>query len=194
MDSVKITLFGIGCHIVQGRFEADMWQQLNDAANRCNSLLQEAFFDPNFYEQLKSKKYNSWLDLGNRANIHGLINAYPSTIEIKVNNKQKRKIVPNDLLHENVLFPIYDTENVRIEISDEKQSLSIVEKEIGTIANYKFETDKFSFEKLKFTLQTIRIREDITYTLLTEIKYNGQELRSKISDTLVKERFAICVL
>ena len=36
MDSVKIKLFCIGCHVVQGKFDNVMWQQLIDADSKCN--------------------------------------------------------------------------------------------------------------------------------------------------------------
>lgn len=191
MDAVKIKLFGIGCHVVQGKFDEDVLSHFKLAAAAIKSTLQEALFDESFFIELNSKDYKSWPDLGNQTKLQGLLDSHQNSIEVKVNNRQKRKIFMQDLKHENVLFPIYNTSHRSIDGRTEHQTLSIVEKEIGTIASYKLDVEKFNFEKLSFELQTIEIRNDLKYTILSKIEYDGKELKSKKTDTLVKERFVL---
>ncbi|MBL0049721.1 MAG: hypothetical protein IPP32_16685 [Bacteroidetes bacterium] len=191
MDAVKIKLFGIGCRIVQGKFEEKVLSQFKLAAAAIKSPLQEALFDESFFIELNSKDYKSWPDLGNQTKIYGLLDSYQSIIEIKVNSRQKRRIFTQELMHENVLFPIYNTNHSLIDGSNKNQMLNIVEKEIGTIASYKLDVKKFNLEKLNFELQTIEIRTDLQYTILSKIVYDGQTLKSKKSDTLIKERFVL---
>ncbi|MBL0048923.1 MAG: hypothetical protein IPP32_12600 [Bacteroidetes bacterium] len=190
MDTVNIKLFGIGCHLVQGKFDEDVLSQFKLAADALKSPLQEALFDEAFFNELNSKQHKSWPDLGNQTKIHGLLDSYQSSIEEKVNSRQKRKIFMQDLKHENVLFPIYNTSHCLIE-GRQNQTLSIIEKEIGTIASYKLDVEKFTFEKLNFELHTIEIRSDLKYTILSQIYYDGQTLKSKKTDTLIKERFVL---
>ncbi len=190
MDAVKIKLFGIGCHVIQGKFEEDVLSQFKLAAAAVKSTLQEALFDESFFIELNSKDYKSWPDLGNQTKIHGLLNSYQSIIEIKVNSRQKRRIFTQELMHENVLFPIYNTSHFLIE-GRQNQTLCIVEKEIGTIASFKLDVEKFTLEKLNFELKTIEIRNDLKYTILTKIEYDGQTIKSKKTDTLIKERFVL---
>lgn len=191
MDTIKITLFGIGCQIIQGKFDEVIYAQFKSAAAAIKVSVQEAFFDDSFYDELNLKKYKSWSDLGNKTNINGLLDTYQSIIEVKVNTRQKRRIFTSELRHENVLFPIYQTTHTQLDVLMDHQILSIVEKEIGTIATYKFEVDKFTFEKLNFELQSIELRNDLKYTILSKIGYDGKELKSKKTDTLVKERFVL---
>ncbi len=186
MDSIKITFFGIGCCIIKGKYEEETWIRFRNGAKTIKYSLEDAFFENTFYKELK--EYNNWTDLGNVFNVSGLLNNYQSVIEIKINNKKKAKILFQELLNDEFLFPLYQT---IISEENEKGNLTIVEKEIGTIATYKLETDNFSLDKLQFTLKVVRVTEELKYIVLTKIEYNRKELTSKKSDTLVRERFAL---
>ena len=55
----------------------------------------------------------------------------------------------------------------------------------------KFETNNFSLDKLQFTLKVVNVTEELKYIVLTKIEYDRNELTSKKSDTLVRERFTL---
>ncbi|MBL0048969.1 MAG: hypothetical protein IPP32_12830 [Bacteroidetes bacterium] len=192
MDKVKITFFGIGCRVAIGKFNPEDWERLHGIAEILAVPLSEAVFDSTFFVHLADSNYKQWFDLGNHFKVFGLLNNYQSTIEIRINGKKQRKILSNDLIDDNLLFPLYKTDILASsKFHQDKGDLIIVEKEIGTLANYRFETESFSIDKLYFSLQSIHLSIDMKFSLLTNLSYAGKELISKKSDTLVKERFAL---
>jgi hypothetical protein len=192
LDTIKITFFGIGCRIVKGQFDELTWSKFEVRAKTIESPIEEAFFDKSFFHAIKITEYNSWFDLGNRFQISGLLESYQSIIELRINNKQKLRILFTELLGKSFLFPLYQTSISTIDVSACQQgNLTIVEKEIGTISTYKFEADNFSFDKLNFTLNSVIIQKNLKYQIVSKIEYDGKELFSKKSDTLVKEQFAM---
>ncbi len=156
---------------------------------RCS--LEEAFFDTSFFEVLQIPEYNEWRDLGNLTQISGLTDSYQSIIEIRVNNRKKRTILFKDFFNENVLFPLYQTQSFQLDFSDLNENhLTLVEKEIGTVAAYEFESNQFSLEKLLFSISILNVRE-MSFVILSKIEYDDTELFITKSDALVKERYAI---
>ncbi|MCX6291847.1 MAG: hypothetical protein NT126_08790 [Bacteroidetes bacterium] len=192
MEKIRINYFGIGCRLVKGRFDEPVWEKFHLAAQRIRTPLHEAFFDTSFFSANHVSEFKSWQELGNVFHVSGLMNHYQSLVEIRINNKQKKKIIFRELLNENVLFPLYRS-SVLKEENDSRpgKSLIIVEKEIGTIAGFEFETGKFSLEQLQFFLKQVKVNEELQFTVLSGIEYDGRKLMSKKSDTLVKERFAL---
>ena len=192
MDSIKITFFGIGCCIIKGHFDELTWQKFKESAKTIKYPLEDAFFEKAFFKEIKIKEFKKWNDLGNVFRFSGLLNSYQSVIEIKINNKRKAKISFQELFNERFLFPLYNTTLNKIDsLKNAPLCLTIVEKEIGTIATYKFETENFSFDKIHFTLNSLSIRNDLQFLILSKIEYDGKELCSVKSDTLVRERFAL---
>lgn len=192
MDKVKITFFGIGCKIAIGKFSTEELVNFHKAAKIFATPLSEAIFDSAYFLELADKKYKRWFDLGNELKLFGLLNSYQSSIEIRINGKKQRKILISDLIGDSLLFPLYKTNIIEHQSFQQSQSnLIIVEKEIGTIANYLFETESFSIDNLHFSIQSVNIRNDLKYTILTNLNYSAKELVSKKSDTLIKERFAL---
>ncbi|HRH02960.1 MAG TPA: hypothetical protein PLN13_11805 [Bacteroidia bacterium] len=192
MDKVKITCFGIGCRIAIGKFCIEDWEKLHGAAKIFNSQLSEAIFDPAYCLELSDRKFKTWFDFGNSLKLTGLLQHYQSSIEIRINGKKQLKILPIDLTGDNLLFPLYQISVADMgSIHPSDETLTIVEKEIGTVANYLFETENFLIDNLHFTLNTISVRQDLNYSLLTNLNYSGRDLISKKSDTVIKERFVL---
>lgn len=192
MDKVKITFFGIGCRIAIGKFCDADWQKFHEAAKIFACPLNEALFDSAYFLELSDTKYKHWYDLGNSLKLFGLINSYQSSIEIRINGKKQRKILFSDLIGDSLLFPLYKTTVSEPQSFQQSEgNLIIVEKEIGTIANYLFETENFLIDNLNFPIQSVNIRKDLKYTIINNLNYSGKELVSRKSDTLIKERFAL---
>lgn len=192
MDKVKITFFGIGCKIAIGKFCTEDWEKFHKAAKIFAAPLSDAIFDSAYFLELDNPKYKTWFDLGNALKLFGLLNSYQSSIEIRINGRKQRKILWSDLSGDNLLFPLYQTSLASpLNFEENEGILIIVEKEIGTVANYNFETEDFLIDNLQFCFKSITIRKDFEYGLLTSINYLGKELVKKKSDTLVKERFVL---
>lgn len=192
MDKIKIIFIGIGCRIAKGQFNETLWKKFGEVANIVECPLNEAFFDSSFFDVLNIKEYKLGYDLGNLLQISGLIDSYQSIIEIRVNNRKKRKIHFKELFNEDVLFPLCQTIFSKADYSAFKENcLTLVEKEIGTIAVYEFESHKFSLDKLLFSLTALNVQNEMKFMVLSKLEYEGTELLIIKSDTLVKERYAI---
>ena len=66
-----------------------------------------------------------------------------------------------------------------------------MEKEIGTIASFEINADKFMIDKLHFFLVSATIKAGVEFEILSKIVYDGKTLIKKKSDTLVNERFVL---
>lgn len=190
MEKIKISCFGISCRVAIGNLDDVIKKSLAAAAFKFQSPLDQAIFNEDFFELLKLEGYKSWLDLGNTTQVFGLLDSYQSFLEVRINGRKKIKILSTDLSNESFLFPIYTSINKQTH-AQEKTNLIIVEKEIGNIATYIFEVPSFKISDLNFVLNSVSVQPEITYKILTEISYSGKELKSKKSDTLIKERFAL---
>lgn len=173
-----------------GNLSDEFKNTLLDTASKLESSLEEAIFAEGFFDTLNFNGYKSWFDLGNTAQLHGLLDSYQSFLEIRINGRKQVKILSADLYNENLLFPLYSASIKHLEVS-EKANLIIVEKEIGNIASFTFDIPKFSISELQFALNFVSPRPDLKYKILTNISYSGKELKSKKTDALIKERFAL---
>ena len=190
MDKIKINLYGIGCTIVQGAFDETEWANFTAIAQQLKSPLNEIIFENSFYTSIP--KYKSWHSLGNKHKYIGLLTHHHSTIEIRANGRQKRRIAFADLIGENLLFPLYQTTFSKVIFeNDIQRSIVIIEKEIGAFASYELKLDNFSLDKLHFEIKQITINNEMDFTMLSKVEYDGKKLTSKKSDTVVKECFAL---
>lgn len=169
------------------------WKRLHHSAKIFSCPLNEAIFDSAYFLELGDKKYKKWFDLGNSLKLYGLLNHYQSSIEIRINGKKQLKISSAELKGDNLLFPLYQTTTSDVgSFQRGEGNLTIVEKEVGTLANYIFETEKFSIDSLHFSIKTVTVHENINFTILTNLNYLQKELvANRKSDTVVKERFAL---
>ena len=187
---VKINLFGIGCRIVKGKFDDEIWDKFNVCSKMLETPFKRAIFERDYFKKLKITQYKSWFDLGNIFRVSGLLLDQQSLIKIRINNKQKRRIAFEELFNKHLLFPVYETKITEINNIDcIQKSIIAYEEEIGAIAGYRFECFNFNLDKLFFVLVKGNIIEQ-EYVMLTDIYYDGIKLHSSHSDTLVQKRFA----
>jgi len=67
-----------------------------------------------------------------------------------------------------------------------------VEQEIGLIYRFKLNIDDFSFEKLRFGVCEINTsHSESNFEMISTIKYNNIELKSRESNALVNRQYAI---
>ena len=192
-DKIRINFFGIGCNIIKGEFDDATWKRFFECSKQIRTEFNHAVFDPTFVEVLQSPLYKSLHDFGNVFRLSGLLYDKQSHIEIRINDRQKRKIYFQELFGEDTLFPVYQTSVQEIDHVTlvSHGSMIGVEKEIGTIASYKFQCIDFSLDKLFFVLNKVTLLDNIPLIILSKIAYNGKGLLKIYSDTLVKESFVL---
>ena len=192
-EHVRIVFFGIGCSIIKGAFDEQEWNLLNQSSWSLKSNLDTAVFHPSFFETLKSGRFKSRRDLGTMFQISGLLLDDQSEIEIRIGNRKKKKIPFRELMNVNLLFPLYQTDMQKINVASttEMKKLEIIEKEIGTVASFKFPCSNFSMDKLVFTIADVSISSGENFTLLSQLSYDGKTLPGNRPDTVVRGQFAV---
>ncbi len=103
-----------------------------------------------------------------------------SRLEIKVKNKSRSKIFFNEIISEELLFPLYSyTVEKSFPIDD--KGLLIIESDIGHFGRCKLQEDSFEIDQLAFDI----IQEKtLPRHIILKINYKGQELVFKKRDSL----------
>ena len=186
LNTVKINLIGTGCLIVKGIIDNELWQKLNHTSTQLNSSFETAVFDAEFFTLLNDNNYKSFHDLGN-IKVHGLLHNNKSHIEIRVNGKN-RKIKLIDIINDNIqnsLLPLFNKKEIELAANFESErEFIMIETEIGLIASYKIQVEKFDMDKLQYVIYKLIIN-DIAYTVIGNLTYNSKTLKSIGADALV---------
>lgn len=184
-DTVSIRFIGIGCHIVKSEVEEILWNKIMVCAETLKLPVKQAFFDSDFYSLLNNPAYASWHNFNNIQDTSGLLESHRSQVEIRLNKKPRKKIVFSDLNNAGLLFPLYNVDTIAIDLNTKNRSVTIVEQDIGTTAFYQFNCHKFSIDNLRFQICSVKTTNNIAYSILSGISYDGFELKPYKSDTLV---------
>jgi len=192
MDNIRMSFFGLGACVVKASLSEADWQICMRVSKKLGCSLQEAIFDAGFFENTEVPFGSSWKEMGNVCKLSGMMSHYQSRIEIKVNNKAKRKILWTDLLSPNLLFPIYHTSIVKRDISDlAEREILIFEQEVGMLGRYEWEVEHFDLDKILFQIHQVKLVSQGTLDMVSGVLYDGKELLSVGADTLVKGQFAL---
>src|SRR5690606_34817498 len=140
--------------------------------------IEQALIDPYFYHQLKDDKIRSIEDIGQTI-VDGLINTPKNRIEIWYKGKKVQKFTMDDLNDDYLLFPLFLTEMINMDIQD-NPGLYVQQMEIGLIARYEAIVRNFSFDNLKFHLTQFDGK-----VLLSAVSYNDIVMPIKKKDTLI---------
>ncbi len=190
MNPIKISLIGIGCLITKGVFNDEDWEKLHFTAKKMKSSLSEAVFDPSFYASLNLKGIKCHYDLGNVYSIYGLLNHYQSVIQFQVYNKKRKTIRFADFFSQSTLFPLFQSSIEEVFLENQKNSILIIEKDIGTTCHYKIEEDRFDVNDLIFQIKRISIGEGLSYEVLGSMLYRDSMLARLKGKSLIQYQFA----
>ena len=191
MDKIKISLRGRGITIVKGNIENELWERMNEVSKEFEMKKEDGVFDSDYIEKLGSERIKTWMNFDNLLHIYGLSNNERNIIEFKVNANKKRKIFFGELLNQDSLFKLYDSEIIEINIeATETKKITIVESDIGLTAKYYFETNTFNIDKLKFIIHKVKV-EKYEYTILSKLIYDNKELKGIKNDSLVTNCYAV---
>ena len=191
MDKIKISLRGRGITIVKGNIENELWERMNEVSKEFEMKKEDGVFDSDYIEKLGSERIKTWMNFDNLLHIYGLSNNERNIIEFKVNANKKRKIFFGELLNQDSLFKLYDSEIIEIKIeAAETKIITIVESDIGLTAKYYFETNTFNIDKLKFIIHKVKVGK-YEYTILSKLIYDNKELKGIKNDSLVTNCYAV---
>lgn len=191
MNPIKISLIGIGCLIIKGVFSDDEWDKLHFASKQMKTSLSEAVFDPSFYTILNLKGVKCYYDLGNAFKMYGLLNHYKSIIQLQAYRKRRRTIPFSELIAQNALFPLYQTSIEHVILENQKNSITMIEKDIGTTCHYKIEADGFDLSELVFQINKTTIGEKLSIEVLDKLSYKNNILTALQGTSLIQSQYAI---
>ena len=176
-SKLKINIFGESFKLKYILFSDEQNTDFKLIANHLKLPLCKALIDPYFYFLLKDKKFQSIDDLEGTT-WEGLLNTSKNHIEIWFKNKKIQKLKFDDLIENQLLFPLYRTffqSNFQ-----QKSGIYIEQKAIGLVNSLEIKSDDFNIDDLEF--QLLEINESL---ILENLKYNNQLLISKKKDTLI---------
>ena len=186
-NTITVNLLGIGCRVFIIKSFGDLFKRLSLTANKLAAPLEQALFDAEFFKTLENEKFKNISDLSELC-IGGLLKDDKSQIEIRIGGRKKRTILISELIDDQTLIPLFDA-NIR-DFGMFGNAITAIEKEVGMIASYKIDTQKFDLDKVKFEL--IEIDTGIEKLLfLHRVFYDGKLLKSVSNDTLVTSNYAI---
>lgn len=185
-DSIKIRLFGESLRVHNLLIRAEYLSKFNKIANRLNKPLEKAILDVRYFNLMGLNRYKSIEGL-KKENIEnsfwGLIFNGKETIEIKAGRKRLGKFSIRDLVIEETLFPIFNVKFDLINIRNYK-GLVLAQKEIGKVAEFHIKKESFDVNKLQLSIGHLEYL-DTEFQLLYKLMYNGIDLQSVKSDTLI---------
>ena len=174
-----INLFGTGIRYWNCEIDIDVFNDMNQRIQKHNVRWEEMLFD---LEILNHYGFEHWSKLSLKpANVGFLLDAR-NRIEIKQESKLITRFKATDLKTELTLFPLYQTVFIKESTEDkaEIKSFKLIQMEKGLIGKYKFQSEKFSIDQLRFTTSSIEKKH-----FLLQIQVDDRILVSSQEDILV---------
>lgn len=150
MKTLKINFHGESWMLKKFEFNDESLNECLKVAHKMKVPLFKALVDSFFYYYLKIPSIPSVQHLPGKK-WSGLLATPKNQIEILLDGKKLKKLHFNDLNHEQLLFPLYNTHKTEI---TERYSPGIYleQKAIGFIARYEIKMEEFTIEELQFHL------------------------------------------
>lgn len=183
MPKLKISLFGESWKIKRLAIDSSIKEKIILTCKKHNLSITEALLDLSFYELLKEPHINSVSDFKYNQ-IGGLRNTHKGFIEIWFNGKKVKKIKLVELFQPNTLFDLYQTTTIRAHVDDLEEGIYITEYEIGLMASFEIQIDKFSIDLVRFGLLLFN-NPSQELEILSEVFYDKELLVSKREDLLI---------
>lgn len=149
-----------------------------------NKSWSELFFDFDF---LKLLDRNHWSELADWER-KGFLLLPDNLIEIRRKNRILEKFYSIELIQQNSIFPLYQTNDNFIKMNSNNQFV-LIQYEKGLIEKYEINTINLNMNKLVFNLVKTPFDELIPFHL-SNINYLEKKLKSKMDDNLVTGLFA----
>jgi hypothetical protein len=183
-DKVRINLVGIGYMIQKSIVSQSLFNEMFLVANNLNTTLNEALLDAEFFSILGLPELKSITDLRSEYCYFGLLDDPRSRIEIWRNGKKKKVLDVRQLYCEDLLFPLYNTEVVKVQLSQvSKNEIIFVEVSIGTVLDVSVSMPHFSVDKLFFKI--CEVENGTRHRILFDVLYEGKTLFVRLPETLV---------
>lgn len=175
MKKLKINFFGEGYVLQKLIFSDDELGYIRKAVNN-GFLFEDILHHPevDLVERTSELKHR------------GLLNTYKNQIEIWFAGKKLQKFQLNDLNPQFIVFPLYCTTQSQLDLRLLPSGIYIVEREIGLINSFEVLSENFNIENLVFN--TTKVCSSISFNSCDGVIYQGQNLISHKTDTVVIEQ------
>ena len=181
--TVVVNLFGSGIRCWISEIPIHRFNQLKTVAEFNKMSLNTVFFDLDILGRLG---YCHWKNIYPIKEINGFIISDSNRIEIKEGRKLMSKFMSRDILRGDLLFDIYNTKAIEVEIKPKKKYKYILigQKETGSY-KYQIEINDFEIDKLCFSCCKDINKENTIVTL----SYDNVVLKPIKEDTIVRSFF-----
>ena len=174
-----INLFGTGIRYWNCEIDIDVFNDMNQRIQKHKVSWEDMLFD---LEILNHYGFEHWRKLSSKPANVGFLLDVQNRIEIKQESKLITRFKSIDLKTESTLFPLYRTvfEKESIEEKADTKSFKLIQMEKGLIGKYKFQTEKFSIDQLRFTTSSIEQKQ-----FLLQIQVEDRILVSNQEDNVI---------
>ncbi len=174
-----INLFGIGIRYWICEVPELMYDEMQQIRSKHKVEWERLLFD---FDLLAHFGYSHWSELSNYPEQSGFLLDPQNRIEIKQGAKFIARFRANELTNDTTLFPLYNSGYASL-INDTtdifQRKIMLLQKEQGLIGKYKFQTENFYLDNLRFQLKHVS-----SFDILQQINYDTTNLQSIDSDSL----------
>lgn len=181
-----INLFGNSLKVYKCELELDFFRRIDRLRIKSNLDIQSFFTN---LEIMNHLGFENWTGLASEKEQTYFEIVPRNSIEIKVQGKKTLKLSATDLLENNLLFKMYNTNYSIKEVSNkaDKKTLYFLQYEIGLVAKYEIkekENFNFNMDDICFNLIENQILSEDLY--LSGISYKNEKMKLKKQDSLTR--------
>lgn len=199
LNQIKIVFIGNSCLISGHRISKELQKRMEGVAQVLGTSLELALLDADFFRILNEPDLNSVNDLNNVFSYFGLLLDELASVEVWVNRKRRKtiKVVmvnQTDFLFTDAnedrysLFPKYNLSIEHCDIDKLKHNITFVERSIGGVMTFTSQIQNLDLYKFVWRGGDICSNHISRILILSNITYDGGELRATKSDNLVRSR------
>jgi hypothetical protein len=134
---------------------------------------------------LKKHKIDHWSSLAPETEQFGLMLTAQDKIEVKTGSKFLQKFKASELIQNDTLFPLYQTEtNTPVDLSSNGPKLLMVQYETGLIGKFSFSASKFYPDQICYHISNPFTQSNDQ--LLSWLSYDGLKMKKNSEDTVIR--------